>query len=180
MNVLGGLCMIINGSIYVKKEKRPDLMPNHKPDENFWIFYISNEKILMYNQKDNQLEVYNSLEEIEKYFIKLEDFLDICTYLGNNLILPAGSELNINGKKVFCLKDRAEYIALYHFGRRVIIKGLEEDSEYKMIAINNPEFKKYVIDYKVNPEYSDKKQVYYAIISQIYKKMKKDDQELTR
>ena len=49
-----------------------------------------------------------------------------------------------------------------------------------MIAINNPEFKKYVIDYKVNPEYSDKKQVYYAIISQIYKKMKKDDQELTR
>ena len=172
--------MIINGVIYVKKEIRQDIMPNRKTDENFWILYITNGKILMYNKKDNIFEIYNSMEEIEKYFITLEDFMDVCSYLGNNLVLPAGGELMIDGKKAFCLKDKAEYIALYRFGRRVIVKGLGENEEYKMIAINSPEYKKYVVDYKINPEYADKKQVYYAIVSQIYKKAKKDDQELTR
>ena len=201
--------MIINGTIYVKKEigyiLKPELIEDENGirkatkeelelirffnpeafkkertidlDENFWIIFSTSDKIYMHNHNQSTFEVYNNIDEVKSHFIPLESFLSQSSYLGKKLILPAGSEFTKNGKTVFCTKDKAEYIILFILADALIIKGLDEAGEYRLISRFNPEFSQYIIGNEINPEYSDKKQVYQDIIAQIYQKGKKDNQE---
>ena len=205
--------MIINGTIYVKKEMKYRIKPRvfledfngiriatpeelefiklfdsqrfeQKTeidlDENFWIIFLAGNKIFMHNHNKGTYEEYNNIDEVNERFISLESYIEQSSYLGKQLILPAGSEIIKNGRNVYLTKPRPEYIILYILHDSLIIKELEGNQEYKLISRFNPEFSKYVIDNEINPEYADKNQVYQDIIAQIYHKGKKDNQELQR
>lgn len=195
--------MYSNGTIYVKKkivinleiktadgtrkvseeEKRflkalyPDLFSENKIDENFWLFFFNNDKVLMVNHEQGTHEVLDSLNDMEERFITLASFLNQSSYLGKKLILPAGTEFIKNGKLVLSTKPREEYIILYVLDDALIIKELKGKEEYRLISRFNPDFSKYVLADKINPEFNNKSQVYQAIIRQIYKKYRKEEQE---
>ena len=195
--------MYSNGTIYVKKkivinleiktadgtrkvseeEKRflkalyPDLFSENKIDENFWLFFFNNDKVLMVNHEQGTHEVLDSLNDMEERFITLASFLNQSSYLGKKLILPAGTEFIKNGKLVLSTKPREEYIILYVLDDALIIKELKGKEEYRLISRFNPDFSKYVLADEINPEFNNKSQVYQAIIRQIYKKYRKEEQE---
>lgn len=195
--------MYSNGTIYVKKkivinleiktadgtrkvseeEKRflkalyPDLFSENKIDENFWLFFFNNDKVLMVNHEQGTHEVLDSLNDMEERFITLASFLNQSSYLGKKLILPAGTEFIKNGKLVLSTKPREEYIILYVLDDALIIKKLKGKEEYRLISRFNPDFSKYVLADEINPEFNNKSQVYQAIIRQIYKKYRKEEQE---
>ena len=195
--------MYSNGTIYVKKkivinleiktadgtrkvseeEKRflkalyPDLFSENKIDENFWLFFFNNDKVLMVNHEQGTHEVLDSLNDMEERFITLASFLNQSSYLGKKLILPAGTEFIKNGKLVLSTKPREEYIILYILDDALIIKELKGKEEYRLISRFNPDFSKYVLADEINPEFNNKSQVYQAIIRQIYKKYRKEEQE---
>ena len=195
--------MYSNGTIYVKKkivinleiktadgtrkvseeEKRflkalyPYLFSENKIDENFWLFFFNNDKVLMVNHEQGTHEVLDSLNDMEERFITLASFLNQSSYLGKKLILPAGTEFIKNGKLVLSTKPREEYIILYVLDDALIIKELKGKEEYRLISRFNPDFSKYVLADEINPEFNNKSQVYQAIIRQIYKKYRKEEQE---
>ena len=195
--------MYSNGTIYVKKkivinleiktadgtrkvseeEKRflkalyPDLFSENKIDENFWLFFFNNDKVLMVNHEQGTHEVLDSLNDMEERFITLASFLNQSSYLGKKLILPAGTEFIKNGKLVLSTKPREEYIILYVLDDALIIKELKGKEEYRLISRFNPDFSKYVLADEINPEFNNKSQVYQAIIRKIYKKYRKEEQE---
>ena len=195
--------MYSNGTIYVKKkivinleiktadgtrkvseeEKRflkalyPDLFSENKIDENFWLFFFNNDKVLMVNHEQGTHEVLDSLNDMEERFTTLASFLNQSSYLGKKLILPAGTEFIKNGKLVLSTKPREEYIILYVLDDALIIKELKGKEEYRLISRFNPDFSKYVLADEINPEFNNKSQVYQAIIRQIYKKYRKEEQE---
>ena len=202
--------MILNGTIYLKKEliincnpkiivqdkeglRSPTeqeqnlvnnilsnfLQPKEVYDEDFWLVFATNEKIFMYNPNKEIYEQYDNLEEINKRFITLEQFLKESYYVGRNLMQPAGTEWVKNGKSTFFTKDIAEYIILFRLGKRLIVRNLET-GEYKIVSSTNQAFKKYYLEEKINPEFCDKNGIYQDIIAQIYHKGKKDNQGLER
>ena len=193
--------MILNGTVYVKKEvkhtittqliikdssgnifnpKSSETKEKIDLDENFWLLFATGNKIFMHNHNQGTLEEYQSIEEVNEKFIPLEQFLEQSSYYGRKLILPAGSEFTKNGKTFFYTKDKEKYIILFILNDALIIKSLEEDPEYRLVSRFNPEFSKYVIGNEINPEYFDKRRVYQDIIAQIYHKEKKEDQEMKR
>ena len=155
------------------------LQPKEIYDEDFYLIFATNEKIYMYNPDKVRYEEYNSLEEINKNFITLEQFLEESYYVGRNLMQPAGTETIKNGKSLFYTKDKAEYIILFRLAKRIIVRNLET-GEYKIASGANQAFKKYYLENKVNPEFCNKLEVYQDIIAQIYHKGKKDNQDLER
>lgn len=155
------------------------LQPKEVYDEDFWLVFATNEKIFMYNPNKEIYEQYDNLEEINKRFITLEQFLKESYYVGRNLMQPAGTERVKNGKSTFFTKDIAEYIILFRLGKRLIVRNLET-GEYKIVSSTNQAFKKYYLEEKINPEFCDKYGIYQDIIAQIYHKGKKDNQGLER
>ena len=149
-------------------------------DEDFWILFITNHKIFMHNHNLGTFEEYNSLEEVAQRFIPLEYFLQQASYLGKKLVIPAGSEIIKNGKQIFSTKQIPEYIILYLLNDVLIVKELKGNQEYRLISRFNPKFRKYEIDHEIDLEYSNKEQIFQAIVSQIYNKNKKDYQERQR
>ena len=200
--------LLMNGTIYLKKEiiKKshfvvrqedalrlpnnletevlkaffPELFKNEKEiDENFWLIFATEANIKMYNCNSKEVETYPNAEDVDSNFISLEEFIEKSTYVGKNLVIPAGTEVNKNGKSVFYTEDKDKYIILYHLEDRIIIRDLES-GEYKIVAKGNPKFQNYSVKKEVNPEYSNKEEVYLDIVRQIYHKGRTDNQNLER
>ena len=79
------------------------LQPKEVYDEDFWLVFATNEKIFMYNPNKEIYEQYDNLEEINKRFITLEQFLKESYYVGRNLMQPAGTE-RVKMEKVLFLQ----------------------------------------------------------------------------
>ena len=153
---------------------------NIKIDENFWILFITNNRIFMYNHNQKIFEEYSSFDEIKEKFITLESFLNYASYLGKKLVIPDGTEIIRNGKKVYCTKPIPEYIILYILEDALIVKELTGNGEYRLISRFNPEFSKYELDHEIDPAYSNKEQVFQDIVSQIYHNNREDKEERQR
>ena len=169
--------MSMTMSLLAQENAQAVAQGENKIDENFWLFFFNNDKVLMVNHEQGTHEVLDSLNDMEERFITLASFLNQSSYLGKKLILPAGTEFIKNGKLVLSTKPREEYIILYVLDDALIIKELKGKEEYRLISRFNPDFSKYVLADEINPEFNNKRQVYQAIIRQIYKKYRKEEQE---
>ncbi len=159
---------------------------NYSGTNNFWELYTSDGKhiAMRSNELHPLIKDYNGIEEINKDFIKLTDFLKKSTYVGREFIrtkpiITCDNKHDRSFMKINPILEKEKHIVLYAMQDLFLIRVIDDPFIKPRYELVNS---KYTLDgnYKfigeVYSEYKDKAKVY----REIYEELKENNKKKRR